>query len=639
MARIETILRLLIAGVALLGYVPLAPWLDRIPMLLVPIALVWGLWAGRFWKPLSGRMATPLAILIFFLYASKATMANLVAPAANLLAMLLAVRLATPKSARHHLQIIALAIFSLAASSLFSLDASFLVCLVAQLILAAVALVILTMADAAPDASFAPGQLRSLIFSALLLPLGTAPLMVLFFFILPRTQFPLWTALTGATAGAVTGISDRVAPGTSPAVADNRIVAFRAAMAPQDPERLYWRGIVLNSFDGTAWIRRNPPGESPAIAATNGVSQELYLEGTRSPVLPTLNIPRQLTGIRVQSSPDLVFRPMASSQGRLRYSVASVLQDAVAIPRGIDRAFYSRLPASLPPRIDAIGAKIGRESGDAEQAITQTERFFRQQRISYGTTDLPTGPAALDSFLFKERRGHCEFFASTCALLLRKAGVPTRLVGGYLGGTYNDLGGYYVVTEDRAHVWVEAFVAGRGWVTVDPSRWAVNFAQARTVPPAGLMKRVALLLDTGSYFWNVTVINYDLERQFTAANRLAGLSRNIRISSPKGWPWPILAGAAALLILIPACVRWLRTSREERLIRSVLRRVRRAYGIVPGPETGLHTLSMETGDPALKELVTRYGDIVFRDRRLSRLEATQLRKLSRQIGRKKEVAE
>jgi hypothetical protein len=214
------------------------------------------------------------------------------------------------------------------------------------------------------------------------------------------------------------------------------------------------------------------------------------------------------------------------------------------------------------------------------------------------------------------------------------AGVPTRLVGGYLGGTYNDLGGYYAVTEDRAHVWVEAFVTERGWVTIDPSRWAVNFAQARTVPPPGLMRRAALLLDTGSYYWNAAVINYDLERQFSAANRLVSLSRNVRLSWLKGWLWPILATVAALLLL-PHLIRRLRTSREERLVRSVLRRVRHAYGITPGPETGLHTLAADTGDPALMELVSRYEYIVFRDRRLSRREAAQLRKLSRKIGKKK----
>src|SRR5512138_6304 len=155
MARIETILQLLIAGVALLGFIPLAPWLDRLPMVLVPIALAWGLYMDRWGTPLPGRMATPLTIIIFFLYAIQMSLTNLVAPAANLLAMLLAVRLATPRSPRHHLQIIALAIFCLAASSLFSLDATFLVCLVLQLILAAVSLVVLTVADAAPDATFA----------------------------------------------------------------------------------------------------------------------------------------------------------------------------------------------------------------------------------------------------------------------------------------------------------------------------------------------------------------------------------------------------------------------------------------------------------------------------------------------------
>jgi len=634
MVRIETILRFLIAGVTLLGFIPLAPWLDRLPMTLVPLALAWGLYADRWGKPLPGRMATPLAIVIFFLYAVRVSPTNLVAPAANLLAMLLAVRLATPRSSRHQLQIIALALFCLAASSLFSLDATFLACLVLQLVLAAVSLVVLTVADTAPDAAFGPGQLRSLITSALVLPLTTIPLMALFFLILPRTQFPLWNALAGASAGAATGLTDHVAPGSSATITENRVVAFRAAMPAQDPERLYWRGIVLNSFDGTAWVRRSPPPETPAIPAVGSVTQEIYLEGIRSPVLPTLNIPRQLTGIRVLSSPDLIFRPTAAGRGRLRYSVTSLLLDAVAVPRGIDRTFYRQLPPALPPRLKETGRRIGREATGAEHALALVEQFFRQQRISYGTTGLPTGPTALDLFLFEKRTGHCEFFATSCALILRQAGIPARLVGGYLGGTYNDLGKYYVVTEDRAHVWVELFIEGRGWVTVDPSRWAVNFSQARAVPPPGFMKRIALILDTGSYYWNVTVINYDLERQFSAANRLVNLSRDFRLSGSVRWIWTVLLSGAALF-LVPVLTRHYRTGREERLVRKVLARIRQVYGIVPSPDTGLHALAGELNDPALCELVERYGAIVFRGHRLSRREASHLRQLCRQIGRRK----
>jgi hypothetical protein len=634
MVRIETILQLLIAGVALLGFIPLAPWLDRLPMVLVPLALAWGLYADRWGKPIPGRMATPLAIIIFFLYALRASPANLVAPAANLLAMLLAVRLATPRSSRHQLQIIALAIFCLAASSLFSLDATFLVCLVLQLVLAAVSLVVLTMADTAPDTVFGPGQLRSLIASALVLPLATVPLMALFFLILPRTQFPLWNALAGASAGADTGITDHVAPGSSATIAENRVVAFRAAMPAQDPERLYWRGIVLNSFDGTAWVRKSPPPETPAIPAVGSITQEIYLEGIRSPVLPSLNVPRQLTGMRVQTSPDLVFRPIAASRGKLRYSVTSVLLDTFAVPRGIDRTFYCQLPPVLPPRLTETGRRIGREASGAEHALALVEQFFRQQKISYGTTGLPTGPTALDTFLFEKRTGHCEFFATSCALLLRQAGIPARLVGGYLGGTYNDLGQYYVVTEERAHVWVELFIEGRGWVTVDPSRWAVNFSQARAVPPSGFLKQVALILDTGSYYWNVTIINYDLERQFSAANRLVDLSRDLRLSGTGRWIWPVLLSGATLL-LVPFFTRQCRTSREERLVRKVLARIRQVYGIVPPPATGLHTLAKELNDPALYELIEHYGAIVFQGHRLSRREAAQLRQLCRQIGRRK----
>lgn len=630
MVRIRTVLNFFAYGIALLGFIPLFSYLEPVARVVFPAALAAGVLVDRKELPVKGWLPTAVSILFFVFYASRFTRDNLVVPAVNLLVILLAVRLFSEKSGRNYLQIYALSLFCLAGSSLFSLSALFLGYFFLMLLLIAVSLVVLTFATSSSSRAVSRPALRKIISAALILPVGSLPLILLFFFVLPRTQYPLWNFLNVGGGGA-TGFSEKVAPGSTPAVTEVHSAAFRASCPRLSQNLLYWRGIVLNGFEGNAWVRKEPPGQEEVLAGGGeAVRQTIFPEPGRTPYLLALNIPRTVSGIRYTAAPDRTYLRKGAPSRHEKYEAVSTPGAVIAVRKGGVQRLYLQLPRHIPPRMAALGAAIVARGGDDAAKIGLLGEYFRRARLNYATTGLPVGHEPLEQFLFVAKRGNCEFFASSFALLLRIAGVPSRLVGGYYGGNYNELGGYYLVTEDMAHVWVEAFVRGKGWVTIDPSSWAVNFpgvGEGRQ----GNARTISQLLDAYSYYWNMAVINYDLERQLrlvSGAN--AGLKR-------------LTVPTRLLRILLSACVltvagavvlhliRRRRTAPEERILRAFLRRVQREHGVEIAPGTGLHGLVATLGDPYADRFVEIYAAALYTDRRLTPEELRQLRELVRMV--------
>jgi PAS domain-containing protein len=205
------------------------------------------------------------------------------------------------------------------------------------------------------------------------------------------------------------------------------------------------------------------------------------------------------------------------------------------------------------------------------------------------------------------------------------AGIPTRLVGGYLGGEYNDLGGYYVVTEDRAHVWVEAYLDGKGWVRVDPSRWAVNAGEVGTSAKRGAFRSLLLAVDTVTYFWNRQVITYDLERQISLFNEAGRRLHGVKPPRMEGLPKILAMVVIPLLILWGACLLLRRPSTEARLVAAFIARLRDGYGIEATQDAGLRELTAGIEDPDVARFVEIHGGAIYRDRRLTPEEMAELR--------------
>ncbi|MDL2345929.1 transglutaminase-like domain-containing protein, partial [Deinococcus sp. MIMF12] len=146
----------------------------------------------------------------------------------------------------------------------------------------------------------------------------------------------------------------------------------------------------------------------------------------------------------------------------------------------------------------------------------------------------PTLPGRdrVDAFLFGSRAGFCEHYASSFAFLMRAAGVPARVVGGYLGGELNPSGGYLIVRQQDAHAWVEVWLEGQGWVRVDPTAGvapgrvtaglptALSRPEAEAPPPPAALDRVALRVDAWQTRWNSWVAGYDGPRQRDLLDRV-----------------------------------------------------------------------------------------------------------------------
>ncbi len=173
---------------------------------------------------------------------------------------------------------------------------------------------------------------------------------------------------------------------------------------------------------------------------------------------------------------------------------------------------FLALPPSLSPRVIELAKKItaGRTNAPAKLlAIIDWLRTTHEY-----TTNLQRNPAIadpLEDFLFEQKAGHCEYFASATAVLLRAAGVPSRYVNGFLGGEWNEIGHYVAVRENRAHSWAEAYMGELGWMRVDA-----------TPPNRGLfrMGRLRQIFDSIDFFWGRWVVGYDLGRQIELARRL-----------------------------------------------------------------------------------------------------------------------
>jgi len=629
MVSIKSLTALLSGAIVLCGLVPLFTWLP------VPVRIVTAAgFAACIWQDMRGpwrlnpRFVTVAVLPVFLYYALQFNRLNAVQPVVSALGIMLAVRLLGEKSPRHYLQLNALSLFCLAASSLFDLSPMFLIYLGLMLFLVAISLVLLTFQSAdGPPLTLGRSELRAVVGVGLIMPLASVPLVLLFFPVLPRTQLPLWNLLPGQV-DRPSGFSDKVEPGSSATVGASRELAFRVEMPRLPPQQLYWRGTVFNRLEGQRWVRNVAVPRDDSRYIGSPLAQVVYLEPRTSRILPALDAPFDLSLPRLKRSPDDVMEQPGISGKRLAYSVRSV-SSGIIFASAIDRRFYLQLPEPLSPRIRQLAAAIRVRGTSAERRLELLEQHIRNGQYRYSMSSLPTGDHALEQFLFESKQGHCEFFASAYALVLRAAGVPSRLVGGYFGGEYNDIGGYYLVREEMAHVWVEAFVEGRGWLRIDPSSFAVNagevWAGRRQI---GFLARLRMTADSLDHAWNRSVVTYDFERQMDAAR---SMSQQLQ-SLPRGEPLRRLLRLVAIAAAVVGCIcvakfrHRLVLRSEERLVRRFFRRLARDCGVTAAyGSMGVLEAAQLTGNPRVNEFARIYGAAVYHDRRLTPVERARLR--------------
>jgi len=374
---------------------------------------------------------------------------------------------------------------------------------------------------------------------AALLLAQAVPLMLVLFVLFPRIQGPLWGMPQDAFARS--GLDDKMSPGSLSKLVLSDDVAFRVVFHGILPRQdlMYWRGPVLWYFDGQTWTPgRTAQGKTPQLDHLgNPVDYTVTLEPHDKHWLFALEMPTRIS-IPAHMSYDFQMLRKKPVNARLRYDVRSDLSYRANVqenPIQLRRAL--QLPRGLDPRARELAATWRSQHGSDNAAIVNAAlNYFRQQGFQYMLSPPPlTGSNGVDQFLFDTRQGFCEHYASAFVFLMRAAGIPARVVTGYQGGSYNDLGGYYIVRQSDAHAWAEVWLAGEGWVHVDPTAAAVparvenglaaSVPDATALPfmernPPVWLRKLRLNLDALANQWNQWVLGYDAERQFAFLTRL-----------------------------------------------------------------------------------------------------------------------
>ncbi len=359
------------------------------------------------------------------------------------------------------------------------------------------------------------------------------PVMLILFVLFPRVQGPLW-GLPQTQYSGKSGLSETMSPGSLSELSLSDEVAFRAQFEGSRPsvKQLYWRGPVMWSYDGRTW-RTEPPREAATgDARYEALGPELRYSVTLEPHdqrwLFLLDMPAKLPPGSLLTADLQVLNPRLI-RNRLRYEATSVT--AYRYGAQISQSDLRRalaLPPDAAPRARGLARDWAMESSDPRRIVARALDYFRSQPYVYTLAPPPIEGDATDGFLFETRRGFCEHYASSFVVLMRAAGVPARVVTGYLGGEFNPLDGYLVVRQSDAHAWAEVWIAGEGWVRVDPtgvvSPQRVETGLAAAVPatdPLPLLRRTSAAwlrelrytFDAMTNAWNQWVLAYTPERQ------------------------------------------------------------------------------------------------------------------------------
>lgn len=316
------------------------------------------------------------------------------------------------------------------------------------------------------SASPIPALRRSGILVAQALPIAVA-----LFFFFPRLSSPLWE-IGYETPTASTGISDTLSPGSISNLIRSESVAFRADFEGETPapEKRYWRGPVFWQTDGREWRdgrALQQPFASP-VETADIVSYRVILEPTDQPWLFALDVPLSAPP-RAHLTGDFKIVRDQSKNRRSSYRAQSALRYNTGALHPFDRRYGLQLPDTITDKMEALVAEWRRESRSDLEVVNKALSWFREEPFYYTLSPpiLEQNPA--DQFLFETRRGFCEHYATSFVLLMRIAGIPSRVIGGYQGGEMNPVGNYLTVRQSDAHAWSEVWLEGRGWIRVDPT--------------------------------------------------------------------------------------------------------------------------------------------------------------------------
>lgn len=484
----------------------------------------------------------------------------------HLVLFVMVVRLFSARRDRDYYFLAVIGFLMVLASSVLTVDSVFLLAFSGFMLVAVVTFVLMEMRQAASTAtvqskeSSDPRAYRRMAFSvggaapvlAVLILIGGAAI----FFVLPRVNAGFFSAY--APPGEIsTGFSDSVRLGSIGEIqqSNSAVMHIQIEANPSSGENLKWRGVTLSLFDGQTWSNPQPKFALPHLPDNSYLLQDLdaakkvvntgwrgrtvhyrvLMEPIGTNVFFLAATPRRLQGD---------YRALAMDAGGTVFDLdpnhpVNVYEASSQVPQPSATELraggsyppqillnYLQLPR-LDPRIPHLAEQITASAENSYDKAVAVENYLRS---NFGYTlqlprVAPKDPIA--NFLFERKRGHCEYFASTMAVMLRSLHIPARVVNGFRTGEFNDLTSQYVVRGSDAHSWVEVYFPQYGWVSFDPT-------------PGGAgdlgkgMGRLALYLDAAASFWREWVINYDTRHQENLAWQASSSTRQF-FDSLRAW--------------------------------------------------------------------------------------------------------
>ncbi len=383
------------------------------------------------------------------------------------------------------------------------------------------------------------------------------PLMILFFLFAPRFQ-PFWT-VPSAGGHAKTGISDSMSPGDIAALSQSDELAFTVSFETERPKQneLYWRGLVLQHFDGKTWTQEDP--ETPprllgkkSSSTIASIKPQIHKQGeeikykviyqkTGQPWMFALNPVVDVQGEAIHAAD---FRIMAKED-----IIEPVLVRLTSYPDSIKeleldpatRLVNLQLPEEGNTKSRLLAEQLFASSASKQEYIQRVMNRFREQQYFYTLRPPLLGnDNTIDGFLIDSQKGFCAHYAGSFVFMMRSVGIPARVVTGYQGGEWNEKGEFLAVHQFDAHAWTEVWLEGLGWQRFDPTAMVApqrieqnleaamqqegSFLEGRILSLnkmkwlSGLRKQINSL----QYGWQRFVLNFDSETQQSILKKVFG---------------------------------------------------------------------------------------------------------------------
>ncbi len=660
--------------------------LDLPSVILVGVALaIRGyLVAKRHLFVISEAWTTPLSIGYFVFFAGDYFIfSRSFLPATIHLALFgVVVRMFSLRRERDHVTLAILAFLMVLASAVLTVDSIFLLSFAAFMMMAVATFVLMEMRRSAQAASIQarhsndPLEHRHLAFSLARVAPGLMLMILLcgagVFFLMPRMSAGYMGAYSFGT-DLSSGFSDRVQLGKIGEIQQSNAVVMHVQIDGDTIGRsdLHWRGVALADFDGRTWtnpkqqfILQHLPDDSFKVPPANPPLRSDASSHLRREHVIHYRVLMEPIGTNVfflapwAQSVSGNYRMLAADDGGAVYDFdishpvtryeadSDIAAIAASDLRSAGRNYppqianaYLQLRA-VDPRVPQLAAQITKSAGNDFDKAAAIENHLRT-RFAY-TLQLPQTAVKdpIANFLFERKQGHCEYFASAMAVMLRTLGIPSRVVNGFRSDEFNDLTGNYVVRAKDAHSWVEAYFPGYGWQTFDPT------PPGASGTPQG-WERLALYVDAMSSFWRDWIVSYDSSHQYSLGQAAFSSTRGLwegarqwardHYESMLKWArrsqdrvehspgrWAFLGGAVAFILLLLGNLgriarllheKWLRAHPERspeqaaamwyrRMARTVARR-----GVEkPAAQTAQEFVKKIT-DARLREQVARFTQV------------------------------